>query len=168
MMKEKIALYGTDSLPINGIIVLLDMPKASEDLMEVVKESKPGRIYAHFYVPESTYFDAIPGRDQFGWYYSFLKSRGKFDLKTNGVKLAQHKGWKNDTVFFMSEVFSDLRFVKIEDGVITMMETIEKRDLTEAPTYKKRERQMELEQKLLYAPYNELKRWFDQIRGLDA
>lgn len=168
MIKEKIALYGKDFLPVNGILVLLDMPKAAEDLMGVVKESKPGRIYAHFYVPESTYFDAIPGRDQFGWYYSFLKSRGKFDLKTNGVKLAHHKGWKNDTVFFMSEVFSDLGFVKIEDGVITMMETIEKRDLTEAPTYKKRERQMELEQKLLYAPYNELKRWFDQIRGMDA
>lgn len=160
-----IELYGQDQLPSEQSLVLLDMPKDAEQLIEVVKVSKPGRIYAHFYVPESTYFDAIPGRDQFGWYYNFLKSRGTFDLKLNGEKLAQHKGWKNDIVFFMSEVFSDLGFVKIEDGVITIIETNEKRNLTEAPTYQMRERQMELEQKLLYAPYIELKRWFDDIQS---
>lgn len=160
-----VQLYGTHQLPRNGSVILLDMPKDAKQLIEVVQESNPGRIYAHFYVPESTYFDAIPGREQFGWYYSFLKKRGSFDLKLNGEKLAQYKGWKNDVVFFMSKVFSDLGFVKIEDGVITMMETIEKRDLTEAPTYKKREQQMALEQKLLYAPYHELKRWFDDIKS---
>ncbi|MDS9471297.1 single-stranded-DNA-specific exonuclease RecJ [Sporosarcina pasteurii] len=164
MNGHTIQLYGEHHLPTKESLILLDLPNDSTQLKEVVKESEPSRIYAHFYVPESTYFDAIPGREQFGWYYSFLKSRGSFDLKTNGEKLAQHKGWKNDIVFFMSEVFSDLGFVKIEDGVITMMETNEKRDLTEAPTYKARKRKMELEKKLLYAPYNELKRWFDDIR----
>ena len=47
-------------------------------LKEVVRNNEPDRIYAHFYVPESKYFDGLPGRDQFGWYYSFLKSRGSF------------------------------------------------------------------------------------------
>lgn len=165
MNGHPIHLYGRDRLPALKSLVLLDMPKYAEQLVEVVKENKPGRIYAHFYVPESTYFDRIPGRDQFGWYYNFLKSRGTFDLKLNGGKLAQHKGWKTDMVYFMSKVFSDLEFVKIEDGVLTIMETSEKRDLTTAPTYKKREGQMELEQKLLYAPYIELKRWFDDVNS---
>ena len=37
--------------------------------------------------------------------------------------------------------------------------------LTEAPSYKERERQIELEKSLLYAPYMELKRWFDTVRN---
>ncbi len=161
----QIHLYGEHQWKENESIVLLDLPADDAQLKEMIQASKPSRIYAHFYVPESTYFDTMPGRDQFGWYYSFLKSRGTFDLKANGGKLAQHKGWKNDIVFFMSHVFSDLGFVKIEDGVVTILDPTEKRQLTEAPTYKKRERKMELEKKLLYAPYTELKKWFDDVRG---
>lgn len=160
-----IHLYGTEKLNENESIVLLDMPTDDRELIALLEESKPSRLYAHFYVPESTYFDTIPGREQFGWYYSFLKSRESFDLVANGEKLARHKGWKKDIVYFMSEVFSDLEFVKIDNGVVTILEPTEKRQLTEAPTYKKRERKMELEKKLLYAPYTELKRWFDEVRG---
>lgn len=159
-----IQLYGTHELTEGESIVLLDMPSSDEVLKTLIRETLPNRIYAHFYVPSSTYFDTIPDRDQFGWYYSFLKSRGTFDLNTNGQKLAAHRGWKNDTVSFMSQVFSDLGFVKIESGVITILEPTEKRQLTEAPTYQKRERKMELEKKLLYAPYTELKQWLDRVR----
>ena len=65
----------------------------------------------------------------------------------------------------MSKVFSELGFVKIENGFASVMETAGKRDLTEAPAYKERERQIELEEKLLYAPYMELKQWFDTMRN---
>jgi len=145
-------------------IVLLDIPMNVTGLNELISKEKPSRIYAHFYVPESVYFDGIPGRDQFGWYYSFLKSRGTFDFVANGEKLIKHKGWRNDTVNFMSKVFSELGFVKIEKGLVYYVETTEKRDLTEAPTYQERERQIELEKKLLYAPYAELKQWFEPFR----
>ena len=145
-------------------LVLLDIPTDVSSLKAVVRDNAPNRIYAHFYVPESKYFDGLPGREQFGWYYSFLKSRGSFDYITNGEKLTKHKGWRNDSVAFMSKVFSELEFVKIESGVVTILEKTEKRDLAEAPTYKKRKSQMELEERLLYAPYTELKRWFDTIR----
>ena len=86
-------------------------------------------------------------------------------LLTNGEKLTKHKGWRNDSVTFMSKVFSELGFVKIENGSVSFVETTEKRDLTEAPAYKEREQQMELEEKLLYAPYMELKQWFDTMRN---
>ena len=65
----------------------------------------------------------------------------------------------------MSKVFSELGFVKIENGFASVMETVGKRDLTEAPSYKERERQIELEKRLLYAPYMELKQWFDTVRN---
>lgn len=160
-----IQLYGMEKLPENDYLVLLDIPNEASYLEEIMRKYHPDRVYAHFYVPESKYFDGLPSRDQFGWYYSFLKSRGSFDLNLNGEKLTRHKGWKNDTVHFMSQVFFELGFVKIEGGVITFAETTEKKALAEAPTYQKREQQIELEKTLLYAPYTELKQWFDRIRN---
>ena len=44
----------------------------------------PNRIYAHFHAPESKYFDGLPSREQFGWYYSFLEKAREFDLAKNG------------------------------------------------------------------------------------
>ena len=60
-------------------------------LEQLVTSTNPDRIYAHFHVPESMYFDGLPSREQFGWYYSFLKKRGTFDVAKNGEELAKHK-----------------------------------------------------------------------------
>ncbi|CAM3112382.1 single-stranded-DNA-specific exonuclease RecJ [Filibacter tadaridae] len=165
-----IQLMKGDQLPKADNIVLLDIPDESSQLEELVKSMQADRIYAHFHVPESKYFEGLPGRDQFGWYYSFLKKRERFDVVSNAEQLTKHKGWKKDTVYFMSKVFSELEFVKIEDGFVSVLETVGKRDLSEAPSYKQRERQMKLEEKLLYAPYMELKQWFDEIlnRAIDG
>ena len=65
----------------------------------------------------------------------------------------------------MSKVFSELGFVKIEDGFVSVVETVGKRDLPKHHLIKSGERQIELEKKLLYAPYMELKRWFDTMRN---
>jgi len=159
-----IQLYDGEDFTHEDNLVLLDIPTDVLTLEKVVRTNAPNRIYAHFHVPESKYFDGLPSREQFGWYYSFLKSRGTFDFSTNGDKLAKHKGWRNDSVIFMSKVFFELGFVKIENGAASVLEITEKRDLAEAPSYKERQRQMELEEKLLYAPYMDLKRWFDAIR----
>ena len=157
--------YGKDEITDTDNIVLLDIPNNSSQLENLVRSLNPDRIYAHFHVPESRYFDGLPGRDQFGWYYSFLKKRGSFDFVNDGEKLTKHKNWKSDSVYFMTKVFSELGFVKIENGFASIVETAGKRELTEAPAYKERERQMKLEERLLYAPYMELKRWFDTLRN---
>lgn len=146
-------------------LVLLDIPDDAKHLEELVVGLHPKRVYAHFYAADSKYFDGLPARDQFGWYYSFLKKRGQFDMAKNGEQLTAHKAWKKDTVYFMSQVFSELGFVKIENGLVSVMETVGKRDLSEAPSYQERERQMELEKVLLYAPYMELKQWFEDVRN---
>ncbi len=160
-----ITLFRQDAMEQAENLVLLDIPDEVAQLEGLVVSINPERIYAHFHAPESRYFDGLPGRDQFGWYYSFLKKREKFDIVNNGEQLTKHKAWKKDTVYFMSKVFSELGFVKIEDGFASVMETVGKRDLAEAPSYKERERQIELEKRLLYAPYVELKQWFDTVRN---
>lgn len=143
-------------------IVLLDTPQEERMLETILSHIGPKRIYAHFHAPESTYFEGMPSRDHFKWFFGFLAKRPSFDLKQHANELAKHKGWSTSTLFFMTEVFFELGFVKINNGRIDVQKTTEKRDLATSSVYQLREKQIQLEQKLIYAPYMELRQWFDE------
>ncbi|QMT18725.1 single-stranded-DNA-specific exonuclease RecJ [Planococcus maritimus] len=151
----------TEQGAVKDHLVLLDLPDSEEQLSSVLKQLKPKRVYAHFYAQESQYFERIPDRDQFKWLFGFVKKRGSFDFKKNGDELSKHKGWSRETLFFMLQVFFELGFVTLNNGITEIAQVPGKRDLSEAPAYQKRERQIALEQKLLYASYRDLKDWFD-------
>lgn len=146
----------------SNYIVLLDLPQNVQKLESVLRKTAPSRIYAHFYMPDSQYFNGLPTREQFSWYYKFLKNRLAFPLNMHLAELAQHTGWPLDALKFMTQVFFELDFVKMESGLTTVNVNAPKQALTEAPSYKQRSEQIEMEQKLVYAPYIELKQWFDE------
>lgn len=164
VIEKPIQLIGNreDYNELQSYIVLLDMPANVSLLEEMLREKQFKRIYAHFYTPDSQYFDGMPTRQHFSWYYAFLKKRPTFNLKMHIGQLSQHIGLNIDVIKFMTKVFFELGFVKIEDGLTTIVENAPKRALEEAPSYKMRSAQIELEQKLLYATYTELKQWFNE------
>lgn len=146
-------------------IVILDLPSDEKDLTLLLEYQQWKRVYAHFFADESTYFEGLPTRDQFKWYFSFLAKRKTFALKQNIQELSKHTGWSQKTINFMSKVFFELNFVRIESGSLVMNDNPAKQDLSEAPTYQQRAKEIELEQKLLYAPYIELKQWFEERKA---
>ena len=143
-------------------VVLLDMPPSEQIIEELLAHINIERIYTHFYMPNTQYFNGMPSRDHFKWYYSFLKKRPAFDLNKHIRALSEHIGLNIDVIIFMTKVFSELGFVTIEDGLTTVVENAPKSNLNEANAYKMREQQIQLEQTLLYATYRELKQWFDK------
>ncbi|WP_256204395.1 single-stranded-DNA-specific exonuclease RecJ [Planococcus faecalis] len=142
-------------------LVLLDLPESEEQLASVLANMKPKRVYAHFHAKDSQYFEQIPTREQFKWLFSFIKKRGTFDFTKHCDELAKHKGWTRESLFFMLQVFFELGFVTLNNGITEIAQSPSKQDLSEAPIYKRREQQIALEQKLLYASYKDLKEWFD-------
>ncbi|KGR74456.1 single-stranded-DNA-specific exonuclease RecJ [Ureibacillus sinduriensis] len=143
-------------------MVLLDLPRSAQILEKLIAQGRPNRIYAVFYTPESKYFNGMPTREHFGWYYSFLKKRPNFNLQMHIEQLAQHIGLNIEVIKFMTNVFFELGFVTIENGLTTVNSNVPKRSLSEADVYKQRIEQIDLEQQLLYAPYLELKQWFNE------
>lgn len=146
-------------------VTILDLPADESTLIELLAYHHWTRIYAHFYATDSTYFEGLPSRDQFKWYFSFLAKRKSFALKQHIHELSKHTGWSQSTINFMSKVFFELNFVRIDNGMLVLNDHLAKTDLSEAPAYKQREKQIELEQKLLYAPYMELKQWFEERKA---
>ncbi|WP_026558635.1 single-stranded-DNA-specific exonuclease RecJ [Bacillus sp. J37] len=149
-------------------LLLLDIPSSIELLDGLFSKGKPARIYSVFQQEADHFFSTIPTRDHFKWYYGFLLKQGSFMLREQGELLAKHKGWTKETIEFMSQVFFELEFVTIENGVISTNSTSRKRDLSESKTYTQKQNQIELEKTLLYTSYMQLKQWFEQRFPLDA
>jgi single-stranded-DNA-specific exonuclease len=63
----------------------------------------------------------------------------------------------------MSKVFSELDFVTINNGFITLNKQSQKRDLTDSITYQTKQSQYALERDLLFSSFQALKTWFDEV-----
>ncbi|WHY84845.1 single-stranded-DNA-specific exonuclease RecJ [Neobacillus novalis] len=144
-------------------IVLVDFPPSKEILEVLLKGKQPARVYAYFYKQSSDFFSTIPTRDHFKWFYAFLVKKGPIDLKRYGEDIAKHRGWSQETINFMSKVFSELDFVTINNGFISLKTGAQKRDLSDSRTYQTKQKQYALERDLLFSSFQDLKGWFDQI-----
>ncbi|WP_110111455.1 single-stranded-DNA-specific exonuclease RecJ [Bacillus sp. CGMCC 1.16541] len=145
-------------------VVFLDIPPSFSIIENLFKQGMPNRVYALFLTMENHYFDTIPTRDHFKWYYAFLTKKSPFDLSRYREELAIHRGWSKDTIDFMSQVFFELEFVTIENGLISLVKNSEKRDLIESATYRKKQEQIEIEKKFIYTSYAQLKEQFNMMQ----
>lgn len=146
-------------------IVLLDLPVNRVHLLDMIRLINPNRIYSIFLHDEEHYFNTIPTREHFKWFYGFLLKQGKLDLKKHAHFLAKKKGWKEDAIHFMAKVFFELEFVKIEKDIVTIVEKPTKKDITSSKIYKLKQEQLTLENELIYSSYLSLRNWFDEIKN---
>ncbi|MEH7273635.1 single-stranded-DNA-specific exonuclease RecJ [Neobacillus vireti] len=144
-------------------VVLVDLPPSKDILCHLFNGKPPARIYAYFYKESSDFFSTIPTRDHFKWFYALLLKKGPIDLGRYGDEIAKHRGWSTETVTFMTKVFSELDFVTINNGFITLNKQSQKRDLTDSITYQTKHAQYALERDLLFSSFQQLKSWFDQV-----
>ncbi|MCA0992802.1 single-stranded-DNA-specific exonuclease RecJ [Pseudalkalibacillus hwajinpoensis] len=143
-------------------VMLLDLPDLEEDLVNLFRSGGiPDRTYVVFEHEEDHFFSTLPSREDFKWYYAFLMKKGSFHLR-DAEKLAKHKGWSKETVPFMSEVFFELDFVTMDNGLISLNPQSVKTELTSSKTYRSKLEKAKLENDFCYSSYHALKSWFDQ------
>lgn len=138
-------------------LIFADLPVKSDQITTLVSKMKPARIYMHF--ADSDEFTAIPDRMAFAKLYQLIKKFQPFSLEKYMPHLAKQFGWSKAQINFMSNVFFDLDFVTMNDGVILLKEVKEKRNLEESNVYQRKANQLAVKQKLLYASYHELHTW---------
>ncbi|MEH7384112.1 single-stranded-DNA-specific exonuclease RecJ [Bacillus sp. JJ1521] len=146
-------------------VVLLDLPEEDGWIKALFEKGFPNRIYTLFFHEQDHFFSTIPTREHFKWFYAFLAKKGPFNMHRYAHDLAKYRGWKAETIDFMSQVFFELEFVKIDKGIISLSNQVKKRDLTESRTYQLKSNRIELEKQLLYSSYQQLKHWFDAINN---
>ncbi|KYG31873.1 single-stranded-DNA-specific exonuclease RecJ [Alkalihalobacillus trypoxylicola] len=145
-------------------VVLLDLPNHHDDLKKLFQlKGQASEIYSLFYQEEDSFFSASPNREQFKWFYAFLKSKTTFNLNEQGLQLMKFRGWSKDTIQFLITVFEELEFIKNDQGVLTLVESPAKKSLNDSPSFQKKEQQRQLENDFVYSSNEHLKNWFSDL-----
>lgn len=143
-----------------------DLPPTLTLLKEIVQKANPKNIFVHYNVEQSVYLKRMPTREMFKKLYTYFFKRKQVDIKKEMNDIIRRSGWSKEKVTFMCNVFKDLNFIIVTDGMIKINANAEKKDLQESITYQERLKTAEIERLLYYSTYEDLMSWFDSCRAV--
>lgn len=149
-------------------LVLIDLPNELNELSQILSKIKPNNIYTCYNLDGQKDWTAFPSRDDFKWFYGFLMKRKKYNHQLEQKQVANYRGWSHEKIEFILNVFYELKFVKIDNEVFSLNDSVEKRQLTESNFYQKGLRQKEKQDLLYYSNYQQLKTWLMEQIEQDA
>lgn len=143
-------------------LYIYELPDDLDQLKKLIQHTRPKNIHACYHVENSAYLTSFPNRNEFVWMYKVIRTLKTVDLNKHMEAIQKKTGWNKERILFISQVFFELDFVKIENGVLSVNPNPSKRDLQESRLYQHRLKQMEIEKTLYYSNYEQLKNWFQQ------
>lgn len=161
--KEQCLLIDDDVeiAPFYQQVMLMDCPDTMEQLHVFIQKLSTDRIYLCCFSKEECYMTGMPSREQFARLFQFIKQVDQADIRYKLKELAGYLKIKENLLIFMIQVFFDLNFVTIEDGMMSQVKDPVHRPLTESQIYQKRLEKMKVEELLLYSDLTTLKKWFE-------
>ena len=149
-------------------LILIDLPTELSELSQLLSKIKPNKIYTCYNLEGQKDWTAFPSRDDFKWFYGFLLKQKTYHHKRDQKQVANHRGWRVEKIEFILNVFYELKFVKIDNDIISLNDTVEKRQLADSNFYQKGLRQKEKQELLYYSNYQQLKTWLMKQIEQDA
>ncbi|VDG24160.1 single-stranded-DNA-specific exonuclease RecJ [Lactiplantibacillus mudanjiangensis] len=140
-------------------VFIVDCPDTLADLTDVLQQLPLNQVTLYLYRRESLYLAGMPNREQFGKLYKFTLAHHDVDIHHQLSLVAGHLHLQRNLLIFMIQVFFEVGFVKINDGVMNGVSNPQKADLHHAPSYQLREQQIAAEETLLYSKSAALQTW---------
>lgn len=153
-LAEGVATFRTDEN-----VFIIDSPSSDKQLENLLSGKAFSRLYLFLKQDNREYFREMPTREQFKQMYAFLLKNGPL----NANSLCMTKSGINETRKTILEVFRDLEFVKIENGIVSVVPEAPKRDLTSSEVYKQKEALYALESKIQFSSSKELHEFIKNI-----
>ena len=140
-------------------IVCLDCPVEAETLKTMVQQLACDRVYLYVASPEQAYLNGMPKREQFSQLFAFIKQHQQVDVRYKLEQLATYLKIEKKILIFMIQVFFELGFVTIENGVMNQVSAPLTRALDESQAYQTRELKIKAEEFLLYSSATAIRQW---------
>ncbi|WP_318765979.1 single-stranded-DNA-specific exonuclease RecJ [Lactiplantibacillus carotarum] len=159
------ALFVGDPQPdLSGIttdqaVYVVDCPDTLADFTTVLAALPLNQLTLYLYRQDSVYMAGMPSREQFAKLYQFVTNQQDVDIHHQLTQVAKHLHVERNLLIFMIQVFFEVGFVKINDGVMNGVSNPAKADLHHAPSYQLREQQIVAEETLLYSKSAALQVW---------
>lgn len=143
----------------NQAVFIVDCPDTLADMTQVLSTIALDQLTLYLYRQESVYLTGMPNRAQFAKLFQFTAAHHDVDIHHQLTLVAKHLHIERNLLIFMIQVFFEVGFVKINDGVMNGVSNPAKADLHHAPSYQLREQQIVAEETLLYSKSAALQVW---------
>lgn len=140
-------------------LVILDCPDQKEVIKKITVAAHFERIYLILYSPDQAYLNGLPSREQFAKLYHFFQKQPRVDIRYKLKNVSNYLRIPEKLLVFMIQVFSELKFVTIDDGVLEMISSPEARAFDESEIYQKRIQQIDSEEFLLMNDIQTIRNW---------
>ncbi|BDZ31083.1 single-stranded-DNA-specific exonuclease RecJ [Lactiplantibacillus sp. WILCCON 0030] len=140
-------------------VFIVDCPDTLADFTAVLAALPLNQLTLYLYRRDSVYLTGMPSREQFAKLFKFTVAHHDVDIHHQLSLVAGHLHLDRNLLIFMIQVFFEVGFVKINDGVMNGVSNPPKADLHHAPSYQLREQELVAEETLLYSKSAALQIW---------
>ena len=140
-------------------VAFLDCPEDPEKVKTVVQVSGLQRILLILEAKDEAYLDGMGTREQYARLFKLINGQEKLVVRYKLPEIAQFLKIPQNLLIFMIQVFFDLEFVTIEDGVLQKATVSQKKNLEESQVYQKRLKKIKSEEFLLLSDLAKMKAW---------
>jgi single-stranded-DNA-specific exonuclease len=140
-------------------LVFVDCPVDAATIKEIVAAAQLDRIYLMLISEEEAYLNGMGSREQFATVYKFILQQQQLDVRHKIKEIAKHLRIPEKLLIFMIQVFFDLGFVTIDNGILKKVENPENQPLTTSTVYQKRLKKIKTEEFLLYSDWQFVQQW---------
>ncbi|HCM88345.1 MULTISPECIES: single-stranded-DNA-specific exonuclease RecJ [Vagococcus] len=149
---------------INGYdeVVIVDCPYDLTKAKLIFSQLKVARIYFEVNVIQEHYLTGLPSREQFGQLFKLIASQESIDIRHKLKEISAYLKINKNLLIFMINVFFDLGFVTIDDGLMTKVQNPVNKPLQESKIYQNYQKKIEMEKLFLYSDIKEIKQWILQ------
>lgn len=140
-------------------IAFLDCPTEPQIIKEIVDALTVNRIDFVLLSPEDAYVDGVGSRDQYSRLFKLIQQQAQLDVRYKLKSIADFLKLPEKLLIFMIQVFSELEFVTIQDGVLKKNAAPANHPLTDSRIYQQRQQMIKTEEFLLMSDLSTLKQW---------
>lgn len=118
-------------------VVLLEVPDDEQELISLFDKTEYQVIYFKNHIKNAYYLTGYGTREQFSQLYKTVYQFSEFDIRYKLKELASYLRIPEMLLIKMIQIFEELNFVIIKDGVMTVNKSAEKRPISDSLIYQK-------------------------------
>ncbi|HCO71737.1 MAG TPA: single-stranded-DNA-specific exonuclease RecJ [Enterococcus sp.] len=130
-------------------IAFLDCPADLAVIKEIVQALQASRVAFVFYSTEDAYLDGVGTREQYSRLFQLIKQQPRLDIRYKLKMVADYLKIPQKLLIFMIQVFSEAKFVKIKNGLLTGTPSNQRIELTRTKRYQARVAEIQAQQLFL-------------------
>lgn len=116
-------------------VVLLEVPENEAELLELFADRHFEAIYFKNNIKHRYYLTGYGTREQFSKLYKTIYQYPEFDVRYKLKELSHYLNIPEILLVKMIQIFDELDFVTIKDGIMTVNKEADKRDIAESRIY---------------------------------